>query len=80
MRLEPLVWQLHPETRTFHLSCGEYLVLPINWTSILGVRFGGHQILKDKMTFKMANDLLGIPLQLSGKYCCTSRNGLPWFK
>uniref|UniRef100_A0A7N2MAD1 Aminotransferase-like plant mobile domain-containing protein n=1 Tax=Quercus lobata TaxID=97700 RepID=A0A7N2MAD1_QUELO len=34
----------HAETCTFHFSCGEYVVLPIDWTAILGIRFGGNPI------------------------------------
>lgn len=37
-----LFWALleryHAETCTFHFSCGEYVVLPIDWTAILGIR------------------------------------------
>lgn len=64
---EALVRQFHTKTGTFHLSCGEYVVLPINWTTILGIRFGGHQIPTDEITFEMASDLLGIPFPLTVK-------------
>ena len=59
---EALVRWFHAETDTFHLSCGEYAVLPLNWTTILGIRFGGHLIPIDDMSFKIACKLLGIPL------------------
>ena len=39
---EALVRRFHAETGTFHLSCGEYVVLPLDWTTILGIWFGGH--------------------------------------
>ena len=38
---ETLVRRFHVETSTFHLSCEEYALLPLNWTAILGIRFGG---------------------------------------
>ena len=60
-----LVWQFHAKTGTFHLSCREYDVFPIDWIAILGIRFGGHRIPTNEMTFKMASDLLGIPLSLT---------------
>jgi len=62
---EALVWQFHVETGTFHLSYREYAVLPLDWTAILGIRFGGHQILTEEMGFNMACELLGIPLPLT---------------
>ena len=59
------VWRFHVETDTFHMSCGEYVVLLIDWTGILNVRFGSHQISTNEMTFEMASDLLGIPFPLT---------------
>ena len=50
---------------TFHLSCGEYAVLPLDWMTILGIRFGGHPILTEEMSFDMACELLGIPFPLT---------------
>ena len=61
---EALVRQFHVETGTFHLSCGEYAVLPLDWMAILGIRFGSHSILTEEMSFDMACELLGIPLPL----------------
>ena len=61
---EALVWRFHAETGTFHLSYGEYAILPLDWTTILGMRFGGLPILTDEMSFEMASELLGIPLPL----------------
>ena len=57
--------QFHAETGTFHLSCVEYVVLPLNWTAILGIRFGKYPISTDDMSFEMAYDLLGLPLPLT---------------
>ena len=41
---ETLVQRFHTETATFHLSCGEYVVLPLDWTAILRLRFSGHSL------------------------------------
>ena len=60
-----LVQRFHAETSTFHLSCREYVILSLDWTAILGIRFGGYLILTDDMSFKMACELLGIPLPLT---------------
>ena len=62
---EALVWWFHVEIGTFHLGCGEYAVLPLDWTVILGIRFGEHPIPTDDMSFKMACELLGIPFPLT---------------
>ena len=62
---EALVPQFHIETSTFHLSYGEYAILPLDRTAILGIRFGGLLILTNKMTFEMARERLGIPLPLT---------------
>ena len=59
------VRRFHAETGAFYLSCGEYVILPLNWTTILGIRFGGHSILTNEMSFDMACELLGIPLPLT---------------
>ena len=32
-----LVQRFHVETGTFHLSWKEYVVLPLDWTTILGI-------------------------------------------
>ena len=57
--------QFHVEMGIFHLSCREYAVLPLDWTAILGIRFGRYPILTDDMSFKMACELLGIPFPLT---------------
>ena len=61
---EALVRLFHAKTGTFHLSCGENAILPLDWTAILGIRFGGLSILTYEMSFEMASKLLGIPLPL----------------
>ena len=60
-----LVQQFHAETGTFHLNCGEYMILPLDWTAILGIKFGGFPIPTNEMNFKMASELLGIHLPLT---------------
>ena len=50
---------------TFHLSCGEYAILPLDWIAILGIRFGGFPIPTDEISFEMASELLGILLPLT---------------
>lgn len=62
---EALVWRLQIETSTFHLGCGEYAVLPLDWTTILGIKFDVYPISTDDMGFEMAFELLGIPLPLT---------------
>ena len=62
---EALVRWFHAETGVFHLSCGEYGILPLDWTAILGIKFGGHQIPTEEMSFDMTCDLLGIHLPLT---------------
>ena len=64
---ESLVQWFHTEIGTFHLSCREYAVLPLDWIVILGIRFGGHQISTREMSFDMACKLLGIPSPLIAK-------------
>ena len=59
------MWQFHAEAGTFHLSCGEYVVLHLDWTAILGIRFGGLPIQTEEMSFDMACELLGILLPLT---------------
>ena len=44
------------------MSCREYVILPLDWTAILGIRFGEYPILTNDMSFKMASELLGIPI------------------
>ena len=61
---EALVRQFHAEIDTFHLSYREYANLPLDWTAILGIRFGGYSISTDAMSFEMACELLGIPFPL----------------
>ena len=60
-----LVQRFHIKTSTFHLSCGEYTILPLDWAAILGIRFGGYLISADDISFEMACKLLGIPLSLT---------------
>ena len=62
---EALVQQFHAETGTFHLSCEEYVVFPLDWTTILGLRFGGEPILTEFVSFSDACELLGIPYPLT---------------
>ena len=57
--------RFHVETGTFHLSYKEYAVLLLDWTTILGIRFGGLPIPTEEISFKMARELLGIPLPLT---------------
>ena len=64
---EALVQRFHAKIDTFHLSCGEYAVLPFDWTAILRIKFDGHQIPTEEMSFDMACDLLGIPLPLTAE-------------
>ena len=35
---------------TFHLSCGEYAILSLDWTAILGIKFGIYLISTDDMS------------------------------
>ena len=56
--------RFHVEMGTFHLSYGEYTVLPLDWMAILGIKFGGHLIPTKEMSFDMVCKLLGIPLPL----------------
>ena len=64
---ETLLQWFHVETGTFHLSCGEYAVLPLDWTTILGLRFGGYLFLTDFVDFDVVSELLSIryPLTLT---------------
>ena len=64
---EALVRQFHAETDTFHLSCREYVVLPLDWTAILGIRFGCLLIPIEEMSFDMACELFVIPLPLTAE-------------
>ena len=61
---EALERGFHAKTGTFHLSYGENVILLLDWTTILGIRFGGHQIPTEELSFDMACKLLGIPLPL----------------
>ena len=62
---EALVRRFHAKTGIFHLSCGEYAILSLDWTIIIGIRFGGYSILIDAMSFEMASELLGVPFPLT---------------
>jgi len=62
---EALVRRFHVETGTFHLSYREYTILPLDWTAILGIRFGGLPISTKETSSEMASELLGIPLPLT---------------
>ena len=62
---EALVQRFHAKKSTFHLSCGEYIALPIDWTAILGLRFGGYLVLTTFVDFEVACELLGIPYPLT---------------
>ena len=62
---EALVQWFHADTGTFHLSCGEYIILPLDWTAILGIKFGRYPISTNDMSFELAYELLGIPLPLT---------------
>ena len=62
---EALVQQFNTEMATFHLSCGEYAILLLDWTAILGIKFGGFLIPTDEISFEMASELLGISLPLT---------------
>lgn len=55
-----LVQRLHVEMNTFHLSRGEYAVLPLDWTTILGLRFGGEQVLTKLVRFAVMSEFLVI--------------------
>ena len=55
-----LVHQFHVETGTFHLSCREYAVLPLDWTASLGLRFNGYPVSIEFVDFDIASELLGI--------------------
>ena len=55
-----LVQRFHAETGTFHLSYREYAVLPLYWTAILSLRFGGYLVLTDFVDFDVVKELLGI--------------------
>ena len=55
------MWRFHTEIGTFQLSCMEYAVFPLDWTAILGIRFGGYPISIDDTSFEMACELLSIP-------------------
>ena len=46
---EALVQQFNTEMATFHLSYGEYVILLLDWTAILGIRFGGFLIPTDEL-------------------------------
>ena len=54
---EALVQQFNTEMAPFHLSYGKYAIL-LDWTAILGIRFGGFLIPTDEISFEMAIELL----------------------
>lgn len=62
---EALVQWFHAETETFHLSCKEYAFLSLNWTTILGIRFGGESVPTEFVSFAVASKLLSIPYTLT---------------
>ena len=62
---ETLEWWFRAKIGTFHLSCGEYTILPLDWTTILGIRFGGLLISTEERSFEMASKFLGIPFPLT---------------
>ena len=64
---EALVWRFHAKTSTVHLSCGEYAILLLDWTAILGIRFDDLLILTKEISFDMACELLGIPFPLTAE-------------
>ena len=50
---------------TFHLSYREYVVIPLNWTTIIGLRFGRKLISTKFVSFADACKLLGIAYPLT---------------
>ena len=58
--VETLVQQFHAEADTFHLNCGEYAVLPLDWMAISGLRFCGYLVLTEFADFDVVSKLLGI--------------------
>ena len=62
---EALVQWFHVETGTFYLSCGEYAILPFDWTAILDLRFGGEPVLTEFVSFTMVSKLFGIPYPIT---------------
>ena len=65
MIVETLVQWFHVEIGTFHLSCGEYAVLPLEWTTILGLRFGGYPVPTEFVDFDVVSKLLCINYPLT---------------
>lgn len=55
-----LVSRFRAKTGTFHLSCGEYAILPLDWMAILDLRFSGYPVPIDLVDFAIASELLGI--------------------
>lgn len=62
---EALVQRFHARMGTFHLSCGEYTVLPLDWIAIFSLRFGEESVPTKFVSFTMASELLGIPYPLT---------------
>lgn len=47
------------------MSCGEYVVLPLEWTVILSLRFRGELVLTEFVNVAKAYELLGIEYPLT---------------
>lgn len=47
------------------MSYGEHAILPLHWTDILGLRFGGYLVLSDLIDFATASALLSIHYPLT---------------
>ena len=62
--------QFHAEMGTFHLSCREYDVLPLDWMAISGLRIEREPVLTEFLGFVEACDLLGIayPQTMTTRY------------
>ena len=53
------------ETGSFHLSCKEYAILPLDWKTILGRRFSGYPIPIEFVDLDVLSELLGINYPLT---------------
>ena len=47
------------------MSCGKYAVLPLDWTAILGLRFGRYPVSIEFVGFDVTSKLLGIRYPLT---------------
>jgi hypothetical protein len=60
----PAVWcfieRFFHHTGTFHLSTCEMAVLPVDWSAILGIRFGGRAPLSEPIDGFEAREILGL--------------------